>query len=175
MLFRSETGVWHQDIQQWGWTSEMSPAMKVGGDYKQTQLQLDFKVDETGNQKEKEDEVSLFSEWQVNRQLNTKVTGAASRHLDEIDPQRNSYYLSPRLDVRYQATPQWRLSSYVVWTRSVSGEERRGIKLSFRTRYDLNLEQVGDVHFSLQVDIEKESVPQQFEIWDILAQMNMVF
>jgi hypothetical protein len=155
------------------YTYQFTPDLRLGTAYRDQRNISEQKIATASNVDSATRSLEASSEWQVDRGLNLKVTGAASETEDFKGLVPKTYMTEPRLDMRLKPDKAWTFAGFIAFSNSFSGQTTSRRKGSLSVRYDTVLIGILDTTVSAQMDYESESAPRDYDTYDVLLKITM--
>ena len=156
-------------------SSQLTPDIKTGLGIRLEDLIFTSTFSPSANQNQVTQSLDTEAEWQMNPQLTTKLSTATSKTVDHLGRNPDTYFAVPRLDFRYRPTHEWTFTGFLEITQSWAGQPIRRKRASFAAKYDTLIQDVLNTTISGQIDYENETAPTQYDTWDALMKMSLIF
>jgi hypothetical protein len=156
------------------YTHQLTPSVKLGTAYRSQRMTSEQKIATASNVDTGTRSLEASTEWQVDRGLNLKLTGATSETEDFKGVVPKTYMTQPRLDWRLKPDKSWTISGFFELSNSFSGQPTSRRKGSITLRYDTLVAGFLDTTVSAQMDYESESSPRDYDTYDVLLKLTMM-
>jgi hypothetical protein len=156
------------------YTHQFTPSVKLGTAYRSQRMISEQKIATASNVDTGTRSLEASTEWQVDRGLNLKLTGATSETEDFKGVVPKTYMTQPRLDWRLKPDKAWTISGFFELSNSFSGQPTSRRKGSLTLRYDTVVGGFLDTTVSAQMDYESESSPRDYDTYDVLLKLTMM-